>query len=426
MRQLLRSLLIPFALLLTGLFLSHKVSQVKMDEALDMVTINRIARTVEQNWDKLEGTELSEFNFSSYEFSVLDNDGQLLFCTSEKAPVSIHKAVEERQTILDIAPVNQIKGKVLIVTSLEDREVKFSKKLSQIILAAFILSAAYIALHSLYLNIRVLSPFRKLQSFAKDISQGKFDTPLEMDRKNIFGAFTESFDIMREELRAAQRKEMAANESKKELIASLSHDIKTPVTSIKLISELLLVTLQDEAAKNKLNTIYSKAESIDHLITNMYHSVLKEITEIEVSLTDQESSVLTDIIKHTDYHNKILMDAIPQCMIRIDLLRMEQVINNIINNSYKYADTPIHISFSFVDEFLQLDIEDYGKGIKESEIEHVFQKFYRGTNSDEYKKEGDGLGLFITKDLMEKMGGGIECINRGDGLTVRLYLRLSE
>lgn len=426
MKQLIWIFFITATLTLTGIFFSSRISQISMNEPIDMVNINRIIKTAEKNWTELEHLSMSDFSFSSYEFSILDNDNQVLFSTSEKAPLSIHNAIEERQTIADIMPLNQLKGKILITTSLKESENQFKKELSQIIFMVLLVSAIFIIIHYLYLYTSILSPFGRLQHFARNISQGKLDTPLEMDRKHIFGAFTESFDIMREELKEAQRKEQAANESKKELIVSLSHDIKTPVTSIKLISELLLVTVKDEFTKNKLNTIYIKAESIDHLITNMYQSVLKEIAEINVFLTDEASSSLSEIIKNADYYNKISIESIPQCIIRVDLLRMKQVINNIINNSYKYADTPIRISFSFIPKFLQVDIDDFGNGIKESEIAYIFQKFYRGSNADEQKKEGEGLGLFITKHLMEKMEGDIECINREDGLTVRLYIKLSE
>ena len=87
----------------------------------------------------------------------------------------------------------------------------------------------------------VFKPFKKLQSFAVNVARGNLDIPLKMDKNNPFGAFTESFDIMREELAAARQSEYAANRSKKELVASLSHDIKTPVASIKAVSELMLM-----------------------------------------------------------------------------------------------------------------------------------------------------------------------------------------
>lgn len=101
------------------------------------------------------------------------------------------------------------------------------------------------------------------------------EVPLNMNKNNPFGVFTESFDIMREQLAAARKSEYEANRSKKELVASLSHDIKTPVASIKAVSELMLLRAMDAKDIRQLNMINAKAEQIDLMITDMFHATLE-------------------------------------------------------------------------------------------------------------------------------------------------------
>ena len=107
-----------------------------------------------------------------------------------------------------------------------------------VIIAALFLQCGICAGYFFYIHHVVIRPFWKLKKFAERVADGNLDIPLEMDRKNLFGAFTESFDIMRSELKKARIAEARANAGKKELVAKLSHDIKTPVASIKAASEV--------------------------------------------------------------------------------------------------------------------------------------------------------------------------------------------
>ena len=213
--------------------------------------------------------------------------------------------------------------------------------------------------------------------------------------------------------------------SQKELVASLSHDIKTPVTSIKMISELLQVGSTNPVLSEKLKTIEAKAHQIDRLVNDMLSSTLEELRELRVIVTNAESGVLPGMFKNTDHMLKVRLGPIPSCLVEIDAVRMEQVIGNIVTNSYKYAGTDIDVTFGIYREGLQIDINDYGKGVEPDEVELIKVKFYRGQNAKVSQKEGEGLGLFIANQLMIKMGGGLEAFNRSNGFTIRLWVRLS-
>jgi len=277
------------------------------------------------------------------------------------------------------------------------------------------LFAATLAL-LLYCERAILSPFRKLQGFARSIADGNLDAPLAMDKNNTFGAFTESFDIMREELRRA-------NHSKKELVASLSHDIKTPIASIKAVTELMLVKTTDEKEQARLNTITAKAEQVNALITNMFHATLEELEVLHVAPGEVSSAEIAKLIADADYQGQAVIPTIPTCLVVADLLRLQQVFDNVISNSYKYAGTSIAVAVTFEGQYLAIDIQDFGKGVTGEDLARLFDKFYRGGNKD--KVNGQGLGLFISKYFMTQMHGDIVCENRDDGFAVRVFVKLA-
>ena len=211
------------------------------DDRQDSVRINEIVQTVQADWDALsdggnpskEQGELPELSYA-----VLDREGTVLFRTDAGVSTSINAAVVHRDTMLDLVVDGETVGKIIIANDSEQIFKKRKQTFFFVILAVTILQCGICAGYYVYLNYAVIEPFQKLNGFAQRIAGGNLDVPLEMDRANIFGAFTESFDIMRSELKKAKIAEAKANAGKKELVAKLSHDIKTPVASIKAASEV--------------------------------------------------------------------------------------------------------------------------------------------------------------------------------------------
>lgn len=278
-------------------------------------------------------------------------------------------------------------------------------------------------IYAVYIDRSIFRPFRKLQAFARHVAEGKLDMPLEMEKGNGFGAFAESFDLMREELAKARENERLANQSKKELVASLSHDIKTPVASIKAVSEVMILNSVIEDDISQLEVINAKADQINTLITNMFSATLEELQELTVRVTEESSVLLGDLIKNVDYNNRATISPIPECIVLIDMLRLLQVIDNIISNSYKYAGTSIGVLVNIKGQYLEIEFKDYGRGVSPEEIPLLFNKFYRARNS--VGKSGTGLGLYISQYLMDKMSGDIICRNIDGGFVVILRLHIA-
>lgn len=389
---------------------------------VDMVAVNRIVKDVANGFE--DGRFLKPES-CPYDYTVLDREGHILYSSGVSAPSSVDLAVRNHGTVLDVAVGDVFYGKLLIGTQYNGELLKQKRKLTVLSFGMFGGMMILVLLYYTDVNKRLLKPFEKLQDFARHIAMGNLDVPLPMDRNHVFGAFTESFDLMREELEAARRREAEANRSKKELVASLSHDIKTPVTSIKLVSELLLVTEQGTQAADKIRTVYEKAEQIDHLITDMLHATLEDLGELKVHTEVKSSALLEPMVRNSDYYGKVAMDPIPGCLLLFDPLRMEQVIDNIISNAYKYAGTDLTIVSELMDGGLRLEFKDYGSGVPGEELPKLIQKFFRGSNSQSPEEHGSGLGLYIAHHLMVQMGGELQYYNRNDGFSVEIFIRLA-
>lgn len=270
----------------------------------------------------------------------------------------------------------------------------------------------------------VISPFNKMQNFAQRVAAGDLEILLEMDRNNLFGAFTESFDIMREELHLARLREYEAERGKKELVASLSHDIKTPVATIKATTEVMQAETKDDRTKELLTVIASRAEQINSLITNMFHATLEELRELKVTTAPTASTAVYDLILTADYHKRIKPFSLPECLLIADPLRLSQVFDNVIGNSYKYAGTEMEVAASFDDNFLTIKMRDFGGGVSGKDLPLICNKFYRGDNSK--NKSGYGLGLYISKHLMNQMQGELLCETMHHSFSVTLLLKLAD
>lgn len=387
---------------------------------LDSVEVNALLSEIAKQWNN----EYIDYPKCSFGYSVLDNNENLLYKFGEKSDAeTIVGATKHRDTIRDIIVDDAIVGKIIIYNNTKDIEKRVEEQLysNYIMSAGMVIFFLFAVLTVIYL--RVIKPFNKMRDFAEAVSSGDLDKPLEMDRRHVFGAFTESFDIMREELKIAKERELAANQSKKELVAQLSHDIKTPVASIKAMSEVLSAKEEREKVKDKLNAIGAKADQIDNLVSNLFVSTLEELERLEVNGEEMESTTLAQYISDADYNNRIDDFEIPECIVLCDHLRVSQVISNIIYNSYKYADTAIFVKGNIDMDYLFVSFTDRGGGVSEEELNLITEKYRRGANAE--GKQGTGLGLYISKELMENMMGSLEVTNADGGFRVTLGFKLA-
>jgi len=389
---------------------------------VDLVAINDVVKTAENNWGQISEETFRNIDIKQ-SFSIIDHLGNVIYQTSGSSYTNISDAMKNRDLLIDLKQNNEVVGKIIIRNNEKEIIRQMKRELAISISSTFALLMSITLLYIIYIYKTLLKPFQQLRNFAANVARGNLDIPLNMHKNNYFGAFTESFDILREELDAARQREYESNRSKKELVATLSHDIKTPVATIRAVSELMLVQTKDEKVIKQVNTIYSKAEQINLLITDMFHATLEELEQLKLRITEESSEILVEMIENVNYDHQIEYEPIPPCIILIDPVRIQQVIDNIISNSYKYAGTKIMIESQINQGYLEFCISDFGTGISEEELPLLFNKYFRGNNVE--GKNGSGLGLYISKYFMENMHGKISCYNRKDGFTVVLKIKLA-
>ena len=429
-----RILIFVSAVLLLGLLAFTLYTGKRSGASLDaerVVALNAIAKDAGEHWEDL--SFLSNKTYGT-NYVILNTNNDLRYASNEDGSSirGLEEAMKNRLLYAYVTRNGQVLGSVILP---EEGNGSYQSMRIQLILGfglIFIIFVACALLYDRYVQKNIIQPFQNLKNFAGKVAEGHLDEPLLMDEQNMFGAFSESFDIMREQLQESREREVALQKKERELVASLSHDLKTPITGVKLTTELLKAKVSSGQAGEdpaylleKLDNIYKKADQIDVLVSDLFSSTLDDLGEFTVSCTDEAAAVLCDIIKKYDDRGLVTIGEIPNVLVRIDVRRMGQVIGNVIVNSYKYANTKIEAVFSLQEEYLQMKISDHGPGVSPEELSLITNKFYRGKQWKESKESGSGLGLYIAKTLMEKMDGELLAESAGEGLSISLIIPLS-
>ena len=406
-------ILYTLIILITGIVLWNRISS-RPAFSIDMLDLNT-------KRDEIE-TKLN----SGADIDSLENQyGCEIILTADDSYASDNNFfIREGYSVFDYWRDGSIAGKIAFNARTEEYETM--KKNAQIQLIC-VLGGAYAAGLLLLMVIWYfyIRPFNKLSDFAASVSKGNLNVPLNMDKHNYFGAFTESFDRMREELKLSAEREAAANRSKKELVAELSHDIKTPVATIKATCEVMEVKYKEPDVQEKVAVIKSRASSVEQLVDNMFRATLDDLDELKVTPREESSLIINDMLSDLRFYGTVEQkNSIPECLILVDKLRLEQVIDNIAGNSFKYAGTTLEVEYRSDNSSIHVILSDRGPGVPEDELAMLTTKFYRGSEASGSGKDGSGLGLYLASLFMEKMGGGLELKNReGGGFTAEIVIK---
>ena len=407
------AILYTVVILICGVLLWNKINSEK-DYSIDMLDLNTKRDEIE---DKL---------LSGADITSLENEYNCqIALVSEDGYESMNNYfIKEGMSVFDYREDGVIAGKIAFNARTEEYTERTQNTKEQLLL---ILISVYVAglLLMFIIWYFYIRPFNKLSAFAASVSKGNLDVPLNMDKHNYFGAFTESFDRMREELKESSEREAAANRSKQELVAEISHDIKTPVATIKATCEVMEVKYKDPDVQEKVSVIKSKAASVEQLIDNMFRATLDDLDELKVTPREESSLIIEDMLGDLRFYGTVEQKgSVPECLISVDKLRLEQVIDNIAGNSFKYAGTPLEVEYRSDSDSIRVILSDRGPGVPEDELAMLTAKFYRGSEASVSGKDGSGLGLYLASRFMEKMGGGLELRNReGGGFTAEIVIR---
>lgn len=234
---------------------------------------------------------------------------------------------------------------------------------------------------------------------------------------------------MRREITKARSCEREAVENNKTVIATLSHDIKTPISSIRAYAEGLEANLDGTHEKREkyLSVIMRKCDEVSRLTNDLFLHSLSDLDKLKINLEKLElSKLIEETVSEITAEQNDVHFAKPDFTVWVDAdrNRLLQVIENLINNARKYAKTEIDISIVSSGDTAEIHFRDYGDGIPDEDMPFIFGKFYRGKNCG--GEQGSGLGLYIVKYVTEKMDGKVVLHNYKDGLEVVVQLPVRE
>lgn len=281
-----------------------------------------------------------------------------------------------------------------------------------------------------YVRHSVLKPFNTLSEMPYELSKGNFKEDIKENKERYFGKFVWGINMLRENLDYHKIKELKLEKEKKLLLLSISHDIQTPLSTIKLYAKAIEEEVYDTDEKKiaAARQIGERSLEIENFVKDIIKTSSEDILEIEVKnsefyLKDLIDKVILTYKKKCDLKMiAFTVENYSNRLINGDVDRAFEVMGNIIENAFKYGDgKEIKISFYEEDYCQLIKVFNSGETINQNEFNHIFDSFYRAGNAKD--KPGNGLGLYICKKIMEKMDGEIFAQCETDGMSFTLVLR---
>jgi len=315
-----------------------------------------------------------------------------------------------------------------------DYQINFSKNYIKIILTVNI-CLAFMALAVIgiliFLRIRLVKPFHNIKEVPFELSRGNLSVGLKESRNKFFNRFVWGLNMLREHLESQKTKELALLREKKMLILTLSHDIKTPLSAIKLYAKALMKNLYDSEEKRMeiAASIEAKANEIEGYVAEIVKASREDFLNLEIKKSEFYLKDLLDNI-NSYYREKLELLKIEfdiasysNCLLSGDLDRAVEVLQNIIENSIKYGDGRyIHIQIDSEENCRLITVTNSGNTLSENEMPHMFDSFWRGSNAG--GNNGSGLGLYICRQLMKKMDGDIYALATGNEMRLTAVFRM--
>ena len=306
------------------------------------------------------------------------------------------------------------------ITDSADSQGRVHVMAKDLFISAFVILISVALVVGLWVYRSIAVPLVKLKKATQNIKEGNLDFVLDVEGKDEFSELCQDFEEMRRRLKESTEEKSLMEKENRELISNISHDLKTPITAVKGYSEGILDGVADTPEKQEryIRTIYNKANEMDRLLneltlyskidTNRIPYNFKKINVAdyfndcieEIGLDLETRGIGLTYFNYADENIVIIAD--PEQLMR--------VINNIVTNAIKYMDKQkgqINVRIKDVGDFIQVEIEDNGKGISARDLPYIFDRFYRTDSSRNSSTGGSGIGLSIVKKIIEDHGGKI-------------------
>ena len=323
------------------------------------------------------------------------------------------------------------------ITDSADSQGRVHVMAKDLFISAFVILISVALVVGLWVYRSIAVPLVKLKKATQNIKEGNLDFVLDVEGKDEFSELCQDFEEMRRRLKESTEEKSLIEKENRELISNISHDLKTPITAVKGYVEGIMDGVADTPEKmdRYVRTIYNKTNEMDHLINELtFYSKIDTnripytFSKLNVEDYFEDCSEEVGLELETRgielvYANYVEKDV----MVIADGEQISRVIHNIISNAIKYMDKPkgiIQIRIKDVGDFIQIEIEDNGKGIGPKDLPYIFDRFYRTDVSRNSSKGGSGIGLSIVKKILEDHGGKVWATSRlGIGTIMYFVLR---
>ena len=349
-----------------------------------------------------------------------------LYGVSQSQAQKAQAVTESDGTVYDIS-----------ITDSADSQGRVHVMAKDLFISAFVILISVALVVGLWVYRSIAVPLVKLKKATQNIKEGNLDFVLDVEGKDEFSELCQDFEEMRRRLKESTEEKSLIEKENRELISNISHDLKTPITAVKGYVEGIMDGVADTPEKmdRYVRTIYNKTNEMDHLINELtFYSKIDTnripytFNKLNVEDYFEDCSEEVGLELETRgielvYANYVEKDV----MVIADGEQIRRVIHNIISNAIKYMDKPkgiIQIRIKDVGDFIQIEIEDNGKGIGPKDLPYIFDRFYRTDVSRNSSKGGSGIGLSIVKKILEDHGGKVWATSRlGIGTIMYFVLR---
>lgn len=421
----------------------------------------KLTEIVEGDVSLLEDSEYLDSLKEEYEernsFLIVRKDGEILYTGSDEVSDEIYSRLPgfsmdgtsdtdgfylggEFQLLIsqmDFLFEDGGEGSLFLVTDISvlmPRVGGLLRELAVLVILVLLITALILVV---WLYGSIIRPIGYLQKATREIRDGNLDFVLEVDGNDEISDLCRDFEQMRRRLKENAEEKMQYDSESKVLISNISHDLKTPITAIKGYVEGILdgVASTPEKLDKYVRTIYNKANDMDRLIDELtiyskidtnripYEFAQIDVEEYFSSYAEEMRMDLESKNIELTYYNYLTEDV---CIIA-DAEQLKRVMNNIISNSVKYLDKKrgiINLRIRDAGDFIQVEIEDNGRGISRKDLPYIFDRFFRADASRNSSTGGSGIGLSIVKKIIEDHGGRIWATSKeGTGTIMHFVLR---
>lgn len=359
------------------------------------------------------------------------------FSSSSDGGSYIGKDVRAFVKQLDVEFSDGSEGSIFVISSAKMMVAQTKHLLLNLVASIVIIMFFTAMLLTIWIYRGVNTPLKKLSEATERIKNEDFDFELNETGKDEISELCRDFEEMRKKLKTQAEEKETFDRQSKELISNISHDLKTPITAVKGYVEGIMDGVADTPEKmdRYIRTIYNKANDMDRLINEL--TFYSKIDTNRIPYTFNKINVreyFDDCVEEVgldlesknielSYFNSVENDV----LVIADAEQLKRVINNIVGNSIKYMDKPkgyISIRVKDVGDFIQVEIEDNGRGIAAKDLPAIFDRFFRADASRNSSKGGSGIGLSIVRKIIEDHGGKIWANSKlGCGTVMYFVLR---